>query len=108
MVTAEQSRRLHHLEVQEGFQHLVPSPSSPGLSHNGHAQCLSGRGAAGIWQAVQGEQAASQQRGGWLGRVAVEDVVSSQASEGILGSRSWVWSRRGGGWRRLRQDVRMV
>lgn len=42
MVTAEQSRRLDQLEVQQGLENLVPSPSSPWLPHYSYTQRLAG------------------------------------------------------------------
>lgn len=108
VMATEQYRRLRQLEVQEGFQHLVPSPPSPRLPHDGNTQCLAGRGTAGSRQAFQGEQATPQQRGGWQGGVAVEDVIGSQASKRALGNWSGVWSWGGWGWGGLWQDVRLV
>lgn len=108
MVTAEQSRRLDQLEVQQGLQNLVPGPSSPRLPHYGHTQRLAGRRAAGVRQAFQREQGAFQQRGGRLGGVAVEDVISGQAGERALGGWGGIWGWGRCGWCRFRLNIRLV
>ena len=108
MVTAEQSRRLDQLEVQQGLENLVPSPSSPWLPHYSDTQRLAGWRAARIRQAFQRQQGAFEQRGGRLGGVAVEDVISGQAGERALGSCSGIWSWGGCGWCRFRWNISLV